>query len=71
MPQVGIDPPAQSHASYEASTLPPSHHGWIREIFIEGECALPLVRLSIKKFFCFEKKNRKVMFSKTTYHKAD
>ena len=27
MPQAGIDPPAQSHASYEASALPPSHHG--------------------------------------------
>ena len=30
MPQVGIDPPVQSHASYEASALPPSHHGWIK-----------------------------------------
>ena len=29
MPQAGIDPPVQSHASYEASALPPSHHGWI------------------------------------------
>ena len=29
MPQVGIDPPTQSHASYEAGALPPSHHGWI------------------------------------------
>ena len=28
-PQAGIDPPAQSHTSYEASALPPSHHGWI------------------------------------------
>ena len=27
--QAGIDLPAQSHASYEASALPPSHHGWI------------------------------------------
>ena len=23
----GIDPPRQSHATYEASALPPSHHG--------------------------------------------
>ena len=23
MPQAGIDPPAQSHASYDASALPP------------------------------------------------
>ena len=30
MPQVGINPPVQSHASYEASALPPSHHNWIR-----------------------------------------
>ena len=30
MPQAGIDPPAQSHASYEVSALLPSHHGWIR-----------------------------------------
>ena len=29
MPQAEIDPPAQSHASYEARALPPSHHGWI------------------------------------------
>ena len=29
MPQAGIDPPRQSHATYEASALPPSHHGWI------------------------------------------
>ena len=29
MPQAGIHPPAQSHAFYEASALPPSHHGWI------------------------------------------
>ena len=30
MPQAGIDPPAQSHASDEASALPPSHQGWIK-----------------------------------------
>ena len=29
MPQAGTDPRAQSYASYEASPLPPSHHGWI------------------------------------------
>ena len=29
MPQAGIDPPAQSHASYGASARPSSHHGWI------------------------------------------
>ena len=29
MPQAGIDPPVQSHASYEVSALPPSHHSWI------------------------------------------
>ena len=29
MPQAGIDQPRQSHATYEASGLPPSHHGWI------------------------------------------
>ena len=32
MPQVGFDPPALSHACYEASALPPSHHGWIYKI---------------------------------------
>ena len=30
MPQVGNDPLAQSHASYEASALTPSHHGCIQ-----------------------------------------
>ena len=30
MPQAGIVPPRQSHATYEASAaLPPSHYGWI------------------------------------------
>ena len=29
MPQAGIDPPAQSHASYEARALPPSHDDWM------------------------------------------
>ena len=29
MPQAGIDPPPQSHASNEASALHPSHHGWM------------------------------------------
>ena len=29
MPQAGIDPPAQSRASNEASALLPSHHGWM------------------------------------------
>ena len=29
MPQAVIDPPRQSHATYKASALPPSHHGWI------------------------------------------
>ena len=24
------NPPKQSHASYEASALPPSHHGWVK-----------------------------------------
>ena len=34
MAQAGIDQLAQSHASYEASALPPSHHAWIsREIY--------------------------------------
>ena len=28
MSQPGFDPQAQSHTSYEASALPPSHHGW-------------------------------------------
>ena len=27
MPRAGFQPPAQSHASYEVSALPPSHHG--------------------------------------------
>ena len=26
-PEQGFEPPEQSHASYEASSLPPSHHG--------------------------------------------
>ena len=34
MPQAGIDPPVQSHASYEASALPPSHHSWMSYLFI-------------------------------------
>ena len=34
MPQAGIDPPAQSHASCEASALPPGHHGWIRRTIV-------------------------------------
>ena len=29
MPQAGIDPPRHSLATYEASALPPSHHGWM------------------------------------------
>ena len=29
MPQAGIDPPRQSHETYEASAPLPSHHGWI------------------------------------------
>ena len=29
MPQAGIDPSAQSHASYKGSVLPPSHRGWM------------------------------------------
>ena len=28
MPRAGFEPPAQSHACYEASALPQSHHGW-------------------------------------------
>ena len=27
--KAGIDLPVQSHASYEASALPPRHQGWI------------------------------------------
>ena len=35
LPQDGIDPPAQSHASYEASALPPSHYNWmIKVLFV-------------------------------------
>ena len=30
MPQAGIDPTAQNHASYEASALPPSRHIWMQ-----------------------------------------
>ena len=29
MPQAGINPPRQSNATYEASAVPPIHHGWI------------------------------------------
>ena len=32
MPQARIDPPRQSHATNEASALPPSHHSWITRI---------------------------------------
>ena len=32
MPQEGSDPQVQSHASYEESALPPSHHGTIYDI---------------------------------------
>ena len=34
MPQAGFDPPEQSHASYEASAILPSHHGWIAATLI-------------------------------------
>ena len=34
MPHGGIDPPAQSHSLFEASALPPSHHGWIEMCLI-------------------------------------
>ena len=33
MPQAGLDPPRQSHATYEASALLPSHHSWIRSTY--------------------------------------
>ena len=32
MPLEGIEPPRQSHATYEASVLPLSHHGWRLDI---------------------------------------
>ena len=31
MPQGGIDPLRQNHATYESSALPLSHHGWIAD----------------------------------------
>ena len=31
VPQASFEPPLESHASYEASILHPSHHGWIRD----------------------------------------
>ena len=37
MPLAGIDPPVQIRASYEASALPPSHHGWICLKIIERQ----------------------------------
>ena len=37
MPQEGINPQVQSHASYEASILPPSHHGWILSDIVRFE----------------------------------
>ena len=33
--RLDSNPPKQSHASYEASALPPSHHGWVQPINYE------------------------------------
>ena len=30
--QAGFDPPWQSETSYEADALPPSHHGWMKQL---------------------------------------
>ena len=40
MLQAEFDPPAQSHASYEASALLPSHHGWtgVTKLFKKLNC---------------------------------
>ena len=37
MPQAGMNLPAQNHASYEVSALPPSHHGWIESTVFTSE----------------------------------
>ena len=43
MPQVGFDPPVQSHTSYEASALPTSHNGWTNSHFTTTAfCHYPL-----------------------------
>ena len=47
MPQAGFELPAQSHASYEGSTLPPSHHGWFSTVLLNKK----------KKVCCSSKKN--------------
>ena len=39
MPQAGIDTLAQSHASNEASALPPNHHGRMYVCFISAKFA--------------------------------
>ena len=40
LPQVGIDPPAQSEVCYQTTALPPSHHGWIGKYWIFLENAI-------------------------------
>ena len=44
MPQAGIDPSVQSHSSYEASALPPSHHSRIKSIL-----TLPHIAMSLQQ----------------------
>ena len=34
MPQAGFDPPKQREDCYQSTTLPPSHHGWICQLYI-------------------------------------
>ena len=44
---MGFDPLEYSHATYEASALPPSHHGWIVEEV--NQFKLMVIRQTIKK----------------------
>ena len=55
MPQVEINPLAQIHASYEASALPPSHHGWIA-----FSCFLFLCEHLLFYFFGFLNDKKKI-----------
>ena len=46
MPQARIDPQGQSHASYEASALPPNHQGWIYFVEVWLSNNSPKIRLT-------------------------
>ena len=60
MSQGGIDPLRQSHATYEASALTPSHHGWMSK---GKNCSKTHARISCIKYFFLKntKFHKKIM----------